>query len=132
MVFHASSLTCTVDGLAHLVSDDAAAEGVAAGRGTYIALCGHKVHAAAMVCAAGRPCPRCDRRVEVGGQLVLPEPRRRRGGRGSARSRLRRLLGHRLVLVPWKAAPRADGAAVPRPTGTTGASHRREHRRAVR
>lgn len=83
---YTSSLTCTVDGLAHLVSDDAAAAGIVAGRGIYMALCGHTVHAAAMVSAIGRPCPRCALHAQV-----LLEPRNRVGGR---RTRLRRLLGH--------------------------------------
>ncbi|MGH3937672.1 MAG: hypothetical protein ACRDTG_03410 [Pseudonocardiaceae bacterium] len=86
---YTSSLTCTVDGLAHLVSDDAAAAGIAAGRGTYIALCGHTVHAAAMVSAIGRACPRCALHVEA-----IPEPPRRGN---SGRARLRRLFGYRMV-----------------------------------
>lgn len=81
-----SSLTCTVDGLAHLVSDDAATAGIVARRGIYMALCGHTVHAAAMVSAIGRPCPRCALHVEA---LMAPQPRRVGG-----RARLRRLFGH--------------------------------------
>lgn len=82
----ALSLTCTVDGLAHLVSDAAATAGVAARKGTYAALCGHTVHAAAMVCSAGQPCPRCALHVTP---LGAGEPRRRR----ARPFRLRRLLG---------------------------------------
>lgn len=90
---YTSSLTCTIDGLAHLVSDDAAAAGIAAGRGIYTALCGHPVHAAAMVSATGRPCPRCALHTEAIGEPVG----RRRGGGG--RTRLRRLLGHHSPLA---------------------------------
>lgn len=89
MESYTSSLTCTVDGLAHLVSDDAAAAGIAAGRGIYMALCGHTVHAAAMVSAIGRECPRCVLHVEA-----VREPARRAGG---GRARLRRLFGQRPV-----------------------------------
>jgi hypothetical protein len=97
VAFHASSVTCTVDGLAHLVSDDAAVAGIAAGRGVYAALCGHLVHAAAMVSSLGRPCPRCAasftvtaRHAELSVRSATGEPRRRIR---SGRKRLRRLLG---------------------------------------
>ncbi|MPZ64871.1 MAG: hypothetical protein GEU83_04940 [Pseudonocardiaceae bacterium] len=53
---YASPVTCTVDGLAHLVNDAALA---AANRGTYTAMCGHSVVAAPMVSPIGRPCERC-------------------------------------------------------------------------
>jgi hypothetical protein len=56
-----SSLTCTVDGLAYLVSDDAADAGILTGHGACIALCGHTVRIAPMVCPAGRSCPQCAR-----------------------------------------------------------------------
>jgi hypothetical protein len=58
------ALTCTLDGLAHVVSDDAAVAGIIAGRGVYTALCGHGVHAAAMICSAGHPCPHCTQQVQ--------------------------------------------------------------------
>jgi hypothetical protein len=91
--FHALPLTCTIDGLAHLVSDDAAAAGVAAGRGTYTALCGHTVHAAALVSSAGRPCARCGLhldalRAEAGVETSNRRFRRRGGGGGGRRGRL--------------------------------------------
>lgn len=82
MAFHASSLTCVVDGLAHLVSDEAAAAGVVARQGTYAALCGHTVHAAAMVSSLGRPCQLCDLHAQSGGDPAGAERRRRRHGRG--------------------------------------------------
>ncbi|MGH3912221.1 MAG: hypothetical protein ACRDTC_02235 [Pseudonocardiaceae bacterium] len=74
-----------------MVSDDAAAAGIAARQGIYMALCGHTVHAAAMVSAIGRPCPRCASQVEA-----IIEPRRRRGG---GRTRFRRLFGHNPTLA---------------------------------
>lgn len=116
--FHALPLTCTIDGLAHLVSDDAAAAGVAAGRGTYAALCGHLVHAAALVSSAGRPCPRCGLyfdalRAEAGVEAVSRRTRRR-GGRG--RSRLGRLFGQHPVLAhPNSARPEAARSVSGRP-----------------
>jgi hypothetical protein len=54
-----SSFTCTVDGLDHAVSDNAAASGLAARQGLYTALCGHLVHAGALASSAGPSCPRC-------------------------------------------------------------------------
>jgi hypothetical protein len=86
----ASSFTCTVDGLDHLVSDDAAARGIAARQGTYTAMCGHVVYVAALVTCAGPLCPRCARLVqEVPPPVSVPldqDP-----GRG--RARLARLFG---------------------------------------
>ena len=104
--FHALPLTCTIDGLAHLVSDDDAAAGVAAGRGTYRALCGHTVHAAALVSSAGRPCVRCGvrfdaLRAETG--IETSHRRTRRRGDGG-RSRRGRLLGHHPILARSAAA----------------------------
>src|SRR5579884_1072332 len=86
----ASSFTCTVDGLDHLVSDDAAARGIAARQGTYAAMCGHVVYVAALVTCAGPLCPRCAQLA----QEVRPPvsvPLDRDSGRG--RARLARLLG---------------------------------------
>src|ERR1700753_3847231 len=45
-------LPCAVAVLAHVVSDEAAAAGIADRSGTYTALCGHRVHAAALICAS--------------------------------------------------------------------------------
>lgn len=56
---HMTSMTCAVDKLAHLVTDDAHAAGLAAGTGLYSALCGHRVAAAPLICPPGPPCPRC-------------------------------------------------------------------------
>ena len=83
-----SSFTCTMDGLDHLVSDDAAMLGIAARQGTYTAMCGHLVYVAALVSSAGPLCPRC---VELAQQVQATVPPDRNGGRG--RARLGRLLG---------------------------------------
>lgn len=88
--FHASPLTCAVDGLSHVVTDDAAAVGIASRTGTYTALCGHQVHAAALICATGSPCPRCALEVEEQ-RGTIPEQGAGKGGW----FRLRRLLGRR-------------------------------------
>jgi hypothetical protein len=86
----ASSFTCTVDGLDHLVSDDAAALGIAARQGTYSAMCGHRIYVAALASCAGPLCPCCAQVVHMLQALITvpPDPH---GGRG--RVRLRRLLG---------------------------------------
>lgn len=102
MGFHVSSVTCTVDGLAHLVSDDAAEAGIVTRRGTYGALCGHIVRSVAMVSVAGQPCRRCSLRfdtlrVVVSGQLATRRPSR---GRHARRNRLQRLLDHHLTWAP--------------------------------
>ncbi len=89
MAFYTSSLTCTVDGLAHLVSDDAAAEGVLARRGTYAALCGHMVHVAALVSSTGRPCQLCNQQAQLGAAARV-EPQRRRLGRFAGRGEHRK------------------------------------------
>jgi len=52
------SLTCTADGLDHLVSADAAAHGIAARQGTYTAICGHLVYVAPLVSSPGPLCSR--------------------------------------------------------------------------
>jgi hypothetical protein len=82
-------LTCAVDGLAHVVSDEAAAAGIADRSGTYTALCGHRVHAAALICASGKPCPQCAQQVEASLASVPRQATVRRGWQ----VRLRRLLG---------------------------------------
>lgn len=92
MALYTSSLTCTVDGLAHLVSDDAAAEGVIARRGTYAALCGHMVHVAALVSSTGRPCQLCNQQVQSGGAAARVEPQRRRLGRFAGRGEHRKAI----------------------------------------
>jgi hypothetical protein len=83
-------LTCAVDGLAHAVSDEAAAAGIASRTGTYSALCGHMVHAAALICATGRPCPRCALQVQTRRTASVPQDTR---GTRTWHERLRRLLG---------------------------------------
>ena len=85
-----TSFTCTIDGLDHLVSDDAAMLGIAARRGTYTAMCGHLIYVAALVSSAGPLCPRC---AQLAQQVQAPVtvPPDRNGGR--RRARLGRLLG---------------------------------------
>jgi hypothetical protein len=56
-----SSFICTVDGLDHAVSDDAAASCLAARQGIYTAVCEHQVHVTALASSAGPSCPRCAR-----------------------------------------------------------------------
>jgi hypothetical protein len=86
----ASCFTCTLDGLDHLVSYDAATVGIAARRGTYTAMCGHLVYVAALASSAGPLCPRCAQLAQqIQTPVTVPFPRN--GGR--ARARLRRLLG---------------------------------------
>jgi hypothetical protein len=86
------SLTCTADGLDHLVSADAAAQGIAARQGTYTAMCGHLVYVAALVSSPGPLCSRCAQSVT---QVETPitGPPGRRGQR--ERAGLRRLFGLR-------------------------------------
>ena len=86
------SLTCTADGLDHLVSADAAAHGIAARQGTYTAICGHLVYVAALVSSPGPLCSRCAQSVTQVETAVTGQPGRR-GQRG--RAGLRRLFGLR-------------------------------------
>lgn len=72
---YVSPVTCTVDGLAHLVTDAA----LAAHRGTYIAICGHSVVAAPMVCPVGRSCERCAAQIEAAQRSVSARGRHRPG-----------------------------------------------------
>jgi hypothetical protein len=80
----ASSFTCTMDGLDHLVSDDAAALGIAARRGTYTAMCGHVVYVAALASCSGPLCPRCAQAIQQV-QAPVTVPPGRHPGRGRAR-----------------------------------------------
>jgi hypothetical protein len=84
-----SSLTCTMDGLDHAVSDDAAASGLAARQGIYTALCGHRVHVTALASSAGPSCPRC---TELVNQVAPPTASLRRHRPRHQRAWLRRLL----------------------------------------
>lgn len=130
--FRALPLTCTIDGLAHLVSDDAAAAGVAAGRGTYAAVCGHMVHAAALVSSAGRPCRLCSLHFDAHQAAVDAGPgarrahRRRQGGR----TRLQRLLGQLRTLVPSESSRRPSDA-LGLSMETSGTSHQLECRKTM-
>lgn len=81
-------VTCVEDGYDHLVGD----EQMVAGRtGRYEALCGHRVHPAAMVCPPGRSCARCAAAVaRPGGTAGHRRPGRGLFGRFRARGRSRR------------------------------------------
>ncbi len=51
------TITCSLDGQAHDVTDDELAAGQHTGR--YQAVCGYLVSAAALAAPIGRPCPEC-------------------------------------------------------------------------
>lgn len=70
------SLTCTADGLDHLISADAAAQGIAARQGTYTAICGHLIYVAALVSSPGPLCPRCAQSVTQVGPPLTGQPGR--------------------------------------------------------
>lgn len=55
-----TTMTCAVDGRDHLVSDQAAQAGLAAGQGQYTAVCGHLAVAAALVVPPGPTCLDCE------------------------------------------------------------------------
>ena len=82
--------TCTMDGIDHLVSDDAATLGIAARRGTYTAMCGHLVYVAALTSSAGPLCSRC---VHLTHQVQAPVAISHRRNDGRSRARLGQLLG---------------------------------------
>ena len=65
-----SPLTCQLDGLVHLVSDEAAHAGRLAQRGTYRAACGVLVRAAPLIVPPGRACLTCEMRRSA----FLPTP----------------------------------------------------------
>ncbi|MDP8932412.1 MAG: hypothetical protein M3O70_28655 [Actinomycetota bacterium] len=86
---YVSPLTCSVDGLAHLVSEDALAAGLSAASGLYVARCGHQVAAAPLVSPPGPPCPRCtpERRSRLRWHTAAPPERPVRGGWAPVRLR---------------------------------------------
>ncbi|MDQ4031021.1 MAG: hypothetical protein M3332_01615 [Actinomycetota bacterium] len=53
-------VTSAVDGRAHLLSQQAATEGLVAGHGEYTALCGRRVLAAALATPPGPTCLDCE------------------------------------------------------------------------
>lgn len=91
---HALSLTCTVDGLDHLVSEDAAALGIGARQGTYTAMCGHLVYAAALASSTGPVCPHCTQAVQHLQSPITVQPHHRR----HRRARLGRFFGRHSTL----------------------------------
>jgi hypothetical protein len=89
------SFTCTVDKLNHFVSDDAAVLGLAAGRGTYGALCGHLIYTAALASSSGSLCPGCIQTVlNIAPPVTIKHGRQR----NHRHSRLGRLFS-RLILT---------------------------------
>ena len=91
---HILSFTCTVDGLDHLVSDDAAALGIGARQGTYTAMCGHLIYAAALASSTGPVCPHCTQAVQHLQSPITVQPHHRR----HRRARLGRLFGRHSTL----------------------------------
>ncbi len=111
---HAVLITCAVDGLAHLVSDDALAAGLTASRGFYVARCGHQVAAAPLISPPGPRCPRC---VLPASRGAVGAPRHRQSGRW------RRWLGSSQTAAGPGLTPNSPGLV---------ASHPRHHSRAGR
>ncbi|MDQ3885726.1 MAG: hypothetical protein M3308_01595 [Actinomycetota bacterium] len=78
-------VTSVADGRSHRVTDDAYAAGWAARNGRYVALCGHRVVAAALVCPPGPDCYGCAAaagvrlRIGRGRHRHSTHPGRRRG-----------------------------------------------------
>ena len=103
---HAVLMTCAVDGLAHLVSDDALAAGLTASRGFYAARCGHQVAAAPLISPPGPRCPRC---VLPASRGAVGAPRHRRSGRW------RRWLGSSQTAAGPGLAPNSPGLAASHP-----------------
>jgi hypothetical protein len=57
-----STMTCAVDGHAHLVADPELGSGVSRGDGTYRAVCGRRVVAVSLSTPPGPACPACSDR----------------------------------------------------------------------
>jgi hypothetical protein len=55
-----ATLTCTVDGRDHLISEQATTAGLVAGHGKYVAVCGRVVVAAPLVAPQGPTCMDCE------------------------------------------------------------------------
>ncbi|MGH3932411.1 MAG: hypothetical protein ACRDTF_20825 [Pseudonocardiaceae bacterium] len=55
-----TTMTCTVDGRDHFVSNQAMEAGLEAGHGQYTAICGHLAVAAALVVPPGPMCRDCE------------------------------------------------------------------------
>jgi hypothetical protein len=82
-------ITCSLDSQAHSVTD----EGLRAGQrtGRYVALCGHRVSAAALATPLGRPCAACTAlsAAQPQGPTVRPGRRSRHRQPGWLRRKLR-------------------------------------------
>ncbi|MDQ4033810.1 MAG: hypothetical protein M3332_16840 [Actinomycetota bacterium] len=55
-----TAMTSFLDGRAHLLNEQATTAGLAAGHGEYIALCGRRVVAAALMAPPGPTCLNCE------------------------------------------------------------------------
>ncbi|MGH3930764.1 MAG: hypothetical protein ACRDTF_12385, partial [Pseudonocardiaceae bacterium] len=73
-----TTMTCTVDGRDHLVSDQATTAGLMAGHGHYVAICGHRVVAAPLVTPPGPTCFDCETALHRS-STAAGTSRRRRG-----------------------------------------------------
>jgi hypothetical protein len=80
---------CSLDGQAHNVTDDSLIAGQRTGH--YLALCGHRVSAAALATPLGRPCAECTAVSAAQQQVptVRPDHRARHRQPGWLRRKLR-------------------------------------------
>ncbi|MGH3931370.1 MAG: hypothetical protein ACRDTF_15530 [Pseudonocardiaceae bacterium] len=70
-------MTSTGDGRDHLISEHAMTAGLAAGRGQYVALCGHLAMAAPLVIPPGPTCLDCQTALH---RTTISAPTHRRRG----------------------------------------------------
>jgi hypothetical protein len=82
-------ITCSLDSQAHNVTDEGLITGQRTGR--YLALCGHRVSAAALATPLGRPCAACTAlsAAQPQGPTVRPGRRSRHRQPGWLRRKLR-------------------------------------------
>ena len=69
------SITCSLDSQAHHVTDDSLIAGQRTG--CYLALCGHRVSAAALATPLGQPCAGCTAVSAAQQQVPIVRPDRR-------------------------------------------------------
>jgi len=102
-----TTMTCALDGRDHLISDQATQAGLAAGRGHYLAICGHLTVAAALAVPAGPTCWDCETALHRITTTASPTSPHRRGP-------VARLLRRRLPRTNSQStvagSPRAVGA----------------------
>jgi hypothetical protein len=87
-------ITCSLDSQAHDVTDDSLIAGQRAG--SYQALCGHRVSAAALATRLGRPCAECA--SVSAAQQQVPMVRLGRRSRHGQSGWLRRILHPRRTI----------------------------------